>query len=118
LRSRKSQRANFPKADCSPFSARKPTEQPGNPRTKTVANRTALLNLKGAEDEHSGQTSAVVYLVFDAAQIFGFENRDSSSLGFTSTLVMLIFSGGTGGSLNPSAVLATWRTFVSRTYGI
>src|SRR5262249_23465547 len=48
----------------------------------------------------------------------GFEKRHSSIFGFTTTLSMVIFSAGTGGSLNPSAVLTTGRTFVSRTYGI
>src|SRR2546426_10788188 len=67
------------------------------------------------------QTSTIpqsaVYLAFDATSIWGFENSDSSSLGFTTTVSMIVFSAGTSGSLSPSAVWATGRTFVSRTNG-
>ena len=58
------------------------------------------------------------YLAFDAVASCGLENDASSSLGFTVTLSMRIFSGGTGVSRNPVAVLLTGRTFVSRTKGI
>lgn len=38
----------------------------------------------------------VVDLALDAPPICGFEKRDSSSLGFTTTFWMGFFSGGTG----------------------
>jgi len=48
----------------------------------------------------------LAYLVFGATAISGFEKWFSSSLGFTTTFSMVIFSAGTGGSLNPFAVRA------------
>src|SRR5437763_262363 len=58
------------------------------------------------------------YLTFAAASIPDFVNSAASSLGFTMTWSITIFSGGTGVSLSPVAVLATGRTLVSRTKGI
>ena len=54
------------------------------------------------------------YLAFAATGSSGFEKWFSSSLGFTMTFSTMIFSLGTTGSLNPFAVRATWRTFVSK----
>jgi hypothetical protein len=65
-----------------------------------------------------GWASAIGYFVFAALVTSGFEKSFSSSLGFTTTLSMMIFSGGTGTSFIPTAVWATGRTFVSRTNGI
>jgi hypothetical protein len=59
------------------------------------------------------------YLLFNAAvRVSGFENKESARMGFTVTLSMMIFSGGTGVSLDPVAVFATGRTLVSKTKGI
>lgn|ERR1035437_1936579 len=57
------------------------------------------------------------YLWLEATSICGLPNRDSSSFGFTSTLSMLIFSGGTGIALTFVPVF-TGRTLVSKVNGI
>lgn len=59
-----------------------------------------------------------VYLAFGAAGMAGFENSAASNFAFITTLSIIAFSGGTGVSLNPRAVLVTGRTLVSRTNGI
>jgi hypothetical protein len=89
---------------------RKSRRLPGCPREYRYALRKS--------ERVTGQTSATAYLVFGATAISGFEKSFSSSLGFTTTFSMVIFSAGTGGSLNPFAVRATWRTFVSKICGI
>src|ERR1700694_824090 len=59
------------------------------------------------------------YFEFDVdAVICGFEKSASSSFAFTTTFSITILSGGTGVPPNPTAVLATGRTLVSKTNGI
>ena len=53
------------------------------------------------------------YFAFDVPVTCGFEKSDSSSLGFTITFSMTIFSVGTVNSLIPFAAGAAGRTFVS-----
>lgn len=60
----------------------------------------------------------LIYLLFDTAGTSIFENSFSSTFGFTTTLSMIIFSGGTGVSRIPKEFLPTGRTLVSRTNGI
>jgi hypothetical protein len=50
--------ANWLLIDFSTISARKPIEQPVNPKTKTVACQTALRTFKGAEDEQCPSSAA------------------------------------------------------------
>src|SRR6266403_4701311 len=69
--------------------------------------QTALMTPKGAENWYAGQTSPVVYLEFAATPASGFVNSASSNWGFTTTFSIMIFSGGTAGSLNPIFVWAT-----------
>ncbi len=118
LRWRKCHEADFPEADFTATSARKTSAQPVNPNNRTVAYQTALMTRKGAENWYAGQTSPLVYLEFAAIPASGFVNSASSNWGFTTTFSIMIFSGGTAGSLNPVPVWATGRTLVSRTYGI
>jgi len=54
----------------------------------------------------------------DAVTTSGFIKSDASSFGFTTTESMMIFSGGTGVSLNPLTVDVKGRTLVSRRKGI
>src|SRR5882762_3876624 len=104
--------------DSGPPDESKTSAQPVNPNNRTVIYQTVLRTRQAAESCYFGQTSPVVYLEFAATPASGFVNSASSNWGFTTTFSIMIFSGGTAGSLNPSFVWATGRTLVSRTYGI
>jgi len=66
---------------------------------------------------HSLTNRPLVYLALGATGA-GLENLVASNLGLITTFSMVTFSGGTGVSLTPSAVLATGRTLVSKRNGI
>ncbi len=118
LRWRKCHEALFPEADFTTTSARKISERPLNSNNRTVAYQTVLMTRQAAENCYLGQISPAVYLGFAATPASGFVNSASSNCGFTTTFSIMIFSGGTAGSLNPIFVRATGRTLVSKTYGI
>ena len=66
----------------------------------------------------AGEGNQHPYFVRGALAISSFENSLSSNLGLTTTLSIVIFSGGTGVSRMPSAFLPTGRTLVSKINGI
>ena len=84
----------------------------------TGRSRIVSRSLVAKSSPHCLTNRSRVYLAFGAAGMAGFENSAASNFAFITTFSIIAFSGGTGVSLNPRAVLLTGRTLVSRTNGI